>query len=451
MKQWLILLILLTGCTMRDIDGNHIGGQEVGAVNIETVGDEEAATRYIGYARAVLGGLKQYMQLSEIRAHYASTTLDDGTEIRAHSILGQDGFADVDKIWINVPQFSGGGTLICVGFVANVTEPNQNGTLFVKHKSDADNEYMSIFWGEYDTPIARDLLAAEPGVIDGTYEGTNVSEEPGKQVIFYYWDVDFSSTAVTLSSTPTFGSVEPPTIDYGDPVYVPFFKLGSTVGNGSNIAYTSEASYSAEQAFRNYNNNIAMYAKPYVSGLGKVTLRDDPDDAFVAVIPGNVKYDFSHETWDEKKNRYTEEFDVTVTYDVFRGDVTDGQPIYGIISELGITDFDLQGHTTAWVYGTHHISQQLYPKNFTADSTVKNGDYIVQAFGDVEITLICLNEKNVPVIFKVNHDFDNSYSEAYVITIGRQFIDVPEIVKVKDATRVFETRDGEIVWIPTIL
>jgi hypothetical protein len=66
-------------------------------------GDYETEIRYMGVARAILGGLKERLRLGNINVGAIRQVLPDGTEIIARTVLGAGGMADVDSVFINQP------------------------------------------------------------------------------------------------------------------------------------------------------------------------------------------------------------------------------------------------------------------------------------------------------------------------------------------------------------
>ena len=135
---YLFLLLVITGCSMR-INDTDIGGKEVGPAKFDFKGDKEKARDLSGIGRKLLGELKQSMTFNNLLQHQAQVKLKDGTIIRAHSIKGQDGMADIDKIFIEAPQ--GGEEKkamlmdICTGFIVQM-----------KRTSNLDDE---LFWRVY--------------------------------------------------------------------------------------------------------------------------------------------------------------------------------------------------------------------------------------------------------------------------------------------------------------
>jgi hypothetical protein len=66
-------------------------------------GDYETEIRYMGVARAILGGLKERLRMGNINVGAIRQVLPDGTEIIARTVLGAGGMADVDSVFINQP------------------------------------------------------------------------------------------------------------------------------------------------------------------------------------------------------------------------------------------------------------------------------------------------------------------------------------------------------------
>lgn len=95
--KWLLILILLTGCTMR-WDKTEIGGAEPGAVRFRFNGDPKLCQPYVYRGRVILGELKRQMQLGGIKNGQIDQTQPDGTKIHAQSNMY--GLADIDEIWI---------------------------------------------------------------------------------------------------------------------------------------------------------------------------------------------------------------------------------------------------------------------------------------------------------------------------------------------------------------
>jgi hypothetical protein len=66
-------------------------------------GDYQTEIRYMGVARAILGGLKERLRMGNINVGAIRQVLPDGTEIIARTVLGAGGMADVDSVYINQP------------------------------------------------------------------------------------------------------------------------------------------------------------------------------------------------------------------------------------------------------------------------------------------------------------------------------------------------------------
>lgn len=117
MKTWLLIALLLTGC-MKDADGKHIGGLEVGPVVKRYLNDTDpgAAQPYVYPALWLLGDLKRQMQLSGNKWGERDYINQDGIKIHAQSNMW--GQADIDEIWIDMPVVIGNRPPVPIRIVA---------------------------------------------------------------------------------------------------------------------------------------------------------------------------------------------------------------------------------------------------------------------------------------------------------------------------------------------
>ncbi len=93
-------------------------GKETGPVNIRITGDnDELGRSMIGQARNLLGQLKQQTQLGGIRQNSHKVRYVDGSSIFVHTILGEDGSADIDSILIDVGGKKEAGKHRCYGYI----------------------------------------------------------------------------------------------------------------------------------------------------------------------------------------------------------------------------------------------------------------------------------------------------------------------------------------------
>lgn len=127
--KWLIfyLLITLLTETVLRFEDEHIGGKEVGensAVQFRFFGNIAAAKDLIGQARAVLGDVKRRMHLGGLIQFQNDIKLESGAIISVHSIRGQDGMPDNDKIAITVPiskrEDEYKAMPICLGYIVQI-------------------------------------------------------------------------------------------------------------------------------------------------------------------------------------------------------------------------------------------------------------------------------------------------------------------------------------------
>ncbi len=146
--------------------------------------------------------------------------------------------------------------------------------------------------------------------------------------------------------------------------------------------------YAPLLTFRNSRQNIAVCRGIPVYNGSSITVTYSVNfEGFIAVVPGSITYNF-------------------------------------IDPELSGRDPDLSGPNNT-------VSRAFH--NFTATASVPKGDYVLQAAGKVDVLLICDKglEKAQFTFSDVNTIF---YSQEMVVTVGKKFKNVSEIVKVRDLT-----------------
>lgn len=132
--KWLLILILLCGCTMI-FDGKEVGGAAHGPVIMRFNGDQGECQKYIYEARVLLGNLKQQME-GRIKSGQVDRTLEDGTKIHAQS--NRYGLADIDEIWIDSSQRKA---------VSN-NDDDDDYAIIIDNINKVTDDDFNIFWGE---------------------------------------------------------------------------------------------------------------------------------------------------------------------------------------------------------------------------------------------------------------------------------------------------------------
>ena len=207
-------------------EDDEIGGKEVGPTKIKLFGDVDAAKNLIGAGRAVLGRLKQYMQMSELTWHQIDVPLEDGSVIHAQSNTA--GLADIDEIWIGVPPPGKVRKRLvnrCIGFIVHLSREASEehfARVYVKGTADDANKYLTTAVDQGPFSFPEDA-PTEPSKIENAFETGEADETGG--IPFTYGEVE-SDRVETLTDGINPGPII-------DPFWQPVISAGYYVGLNS--------------------------------------------------------------------------------------------------------------------------------------------------------------------------------------------------------------------------